>query len=94
MRHTFSGLLGARRPQITRQQAKAVFLQLPRSMQRCDFTSDELQEGMQVEFEHWSVTHGSLRKTAMIAAAHLCEPGGRNYYKELKKLERKLRRNV
>lgn len=83
MRRTFAGLFAASRPQITRQQVKAAFLQLPRSQQRCSFTSDELQEGMQIEYEHWNVTRGSLKKTAMIAAAHLCER--RDYYKRLKK---------
>lgn len=83
MRYTFAGLMAAPRPQITRSQAKAAFLKLPHSQQKCAFTTDELQEGMQVEYEHWNVTHGSLRKTAMIAAAHLCER--RDYYTRLKR---------
>lgn len=83
MRHTFMGLLGATRRQVTYEQAEEVRATLPRSLRGCGYTSAQLQEGMQVELEHWSVTHGSLRKTAMIAAAHLCER--RDYYVRLKK---------
>ncbi len=48
-----------------------------------NFDFNEFYMGMIVELEHQDVTGGDLRKTAMIAAAHLKEVS--NYYTLLKK---------
>jgi len=48
-----------------------------------DFSFNEFLMGMNIELEHNDVTEGDLRKTAMIAAAHLREVP--NYYTLLKK---------
>lgn len=50
-----------------------------------------LREGMEIEREHRDVTRGAAGITAKIAAAHICEAGPR-YYRELKQLERRLKR--
>lgn len=58
---------------------------------------DDLIEGMKVEFEHGyisprtNVTNNDLLLTLKIALAHF-EESGPDYYKELKKLEKKLNR--
>ena len=63
---------------------------LPPGRKACGITAQSLREGMEVEREHYDVTKLGLKKTALIAAAHLCE--ARRYYPELKKLERRLKR--
>lgn len=83
MRYTFAGLFGTKKQKITREQAKAAFLLIPKSQRKCVPSPGLLHEGMNVEIEHQNVTHGSLKKTAMIAAAHICERP--DYYKRLKK---------
>ena len=58
---------------------------------------DDLIEGMKVELEHGyisprtNVTNNDLLLTLKIALAHF-EESGPDYYKELKKLEKKLNR--
>lgn len=46
---------------------------------------DEWHAGINIEFEHQNVTHGSIEKTVLIAIAHLKEYP--DYYKYLIKLE-------
>jgi hypothetical protein len=72
--------------------AKRALKSLGRKATACRITPAALREGMEVEREHRDVTRGGVLKTAKIAAAHLCEKGGSRYYKELKKVERKLKR--
>lgn len=70
--------------------ARRALKSLGRKATACRITPEALREGMEVEREHRDVTRGGMLKTAKIAAAHLCESS--RYYKELKKVERKLKR--
>jgi len=69
--------------------AKRVLSRLGRKAKACGITPAALREGMEVEREHRDVTRGGALKTAKIAAAHLCEKGGRTYYKRLKRFVEK-----
>ena len=86
------GKLGAlpKTGRIPLATAKKALKLLPPGRQVCGITAKTLREGMEVEREHYDVTKLGLKKTAMIAAAHLCE--AKRYYPELKKLERRLKR--
>lgn len=46
----------------------------------------EFRKGLQVEREHWNITHGSWELTAKIALAHLKEVP--DYYTRLANVER------
>lgn len=50
----------------------------------------KFKKAMQIEHEHDDLTKGDPIKTAMIVASHLKE--GSNYYDELEKLEKKLKK--
>lgn len=72
-----------RRGRVSIDSAKKALKKLPKKARRCGFTAEDLRRGMQVEREHWNVTRGSERMTAMIAAAHLCER--LDYYERLER---------
>jgi hypothetical protein len=75
---------------ISLATARKALKLLPPGRKACGITAQSLRDGMEVEREHRDVTKLGLKKTALIAAAHLCE--ARGYYPELKKMERKLKR--
>lgn len=75
---------------ISLATAKKALKLLPPGRKACGITAQSLREGMEVEREHHDVTKLGLKKTALIAAAHLCE--AKRYYPELKNMERKLKR--
>lgn len=77
--------------QVTPAVVKRVMKRMSRTVKSCGIKSADLARGMKVELEHTNVTHGDVLKTAKIAAAHLCESGGK-YYSELARMERRLRR--
>lgn len=80
-RRTLNGLpMKGRIPLATAERA---LKSLGRKAQKCGITTAQLREGMEVEREHRDVTGGGSRKTAKIAAVHLCER--KDYYKRLKK---------
>lgn len=71
--------------------AKKALKLLPPGRRACKITAANLRDGLEVEREHRDVTRLGLKKTALIAASHLCESP--RYYTELKKLERRLKRS-
>ena len=75
---------------ISLATAKKALRLLPPGYGDCGITAKALREGMEVEREHRDVTKGGLKKTALIAAAHLCESA--RYYEELERMERKLKK--
>lgn len=79
-----------RRGRIPLATAKKALKLLPAGYRACGITAERLREGMEVEREHRDVTKLGLKKTALIAAVHLCE--GARYYEELDRMERKLKR--
>lgn len=72
-----------REGRIPAAQVKRAMKALGRKVQKCGITAAALREGMEVEREHSDVTGLGLKKTAKVAAAHLCERP--DYYKRLKR---------
>lgn len=79
---------------ITKEQAKRFADKMKLDFKTLKFTLNDLKFGMNVELEHGyinrmtNVTNNSITKTGKIALAHLIEH--HKYYKELKKMEKKL----
>lgn len=72
-----------RKGRIPAAQVKRALKALGAKVKKCGITAAALREGMEVEREHWDLTGGALKKTAKVAAAHLCERP--DYYKRLKR---------
>lgn len=69
---------------------KRALRSLPPGRKACGITLTSLRKGMEIEREHFDVTKLGVKKTAIIAAAHLCESP--RYYDALQKMERRLKR--
>lgn len=66
------------------KHVKQVIQDLNIDMNKQKFTIQDLKKGMIVENEHFNITHGSIKKTAKIALAHLNEDP--KYYQKLTKI--------
>ena len=73
----------SKKGRIPAAQVQRAMKSLGRKVQKCGITASALREGMEVEREHSDVTGLGLKKTAKVAAAHLCERP--DYYKRLKR---------
>jgi hypothetical protein len=69
---------------ISREVSDAVLASLPKSKQK-GVDPHEFHVGMHIEMEHYDLTKGNLKKTAMITLAHLKELP--DYNTRLKEME-------
>lgn len=79
-----------RKGRIPLATVKRALRALPPGRKACGITLTSLRKGMEIEREHFDVTKLGVKKTAIIAAAHLCESP--RYYDALQKMERRLKR--
>lgn len=83
-RAVVAGLSGLpKKGRIPVSSVRYAMSRLKRQVEKCDITSTQLREGMEIEREHADVTRRGVLKTAKIAAAHICERP--DYYKRLKR---------
>lgn len=78
-----TGVMTSATDTISAKQAHRLFKALKLDTTKIDF--DQFHKGLNVELEHRDVTHGDLKKTALIALAHLKEDP--KYYTKLAKVE-------